>query len=339
MEEKFSEFTPQDTPSLSDEVVGLSGGDNARFTLDAINELFQAQITEVSPLPAGSPASVMYYDEDTTKWGASSNVKTDGNVLAIGKNTVNESSLLDIENYNDSYDLLINAYTKNASDEIKKLLAYTNNGIFFVTEGSVPANIDLPYNSASYGMFVEKQIIANGGIVLKDDGDSRIQFGEINGIDGSFTPSGTMYGISGVMKHISTAHVTYIESENNNNIMTRCSLNGTANLKRFDIGSDYPIQNWNALVGSNHGTIWGMESIEANSSYIGKVSIGKKSGGAYMTIADAETPASVGPSNLILFVDPSGKICMKLPITAGGSPTGVLKQLWNDGGVLKLSDY
>jgi hypothetical protein len=153
-EYKFSMFNPITAPSLTDEVAGLSGGENSRTTLDKIRLLFEANVVDVDPLPAGEPARVMYVNPATGEWGASLSFVTDGYVVSIGNQTPSEQILLNIESYDDGYDFLINAYTKTSGDLVDKALVYSNRGVLMVTEGSVPTNIDNPTASAMDGGWV-----------------------------------------------------------------------------------------------------------------------------------------------------------------------------------------
>lgn len=338
MEYKFSDFDPINSPSDNHRLVGYFGSDNTSYTLSVLGDFFQSRVAVVEPLPAGTPTKVMYFNPNTNKWGSSTSVNTDGFVVNIGSTEPVSDTLLDIENNDNAYNSLINAYNRNASDEVVKLLNYSKFGILHVTDGSIPANIDSEDRAFEYGMFVEKSIMA-GGLVMENDGNKRIQWGSVDETDGSLTPTSTIYANDTALKNIALTHLTYISTETNSNIITRASLNATANLKRFDIGSGSEIQNWNSLAGGAHGTIWGMNSIEGSSNFLGKVGIGNKGGGAYISIGATENPADINLTNMIFAIDPDGKIIVRLPITVGGAVTGPILHLYNDGGILKLGAY
>lgn len=334
-ETKFSEFTPKTSPSLSDQVVGLSSADNARYTLQSIYDLFQAQIVDSDPLPVGYPAKVMYFDPDDSKWGASSTVVTDGNVLSIGNLTPQSDTLVNIESYDDSYNLLLNAYTKTSGDAITKTLAYTNRGLLCVTDGGVPANIDTPTNTMNYGMWVEKGIVAHGNIYVNAINDSKVNFGDINGVNGAFSEKANInYNNIG----------DYLSMTIKGNDFLRLKSNSLADI--FTLGSTSPI----FLMGHN---IASADSTSNTTQTLFNVSKSYQQDNMNMcVVGNCDTTVSdrvifrvqrgdypkqetVDASKIMIDFLNNGRILTKnLPTSAIGLPTGTW---WNNSGVLSIA--
>lgn len=332
-EVKFSEFDPVALPSLSDQVVGLSGGENARYTLQVIGDLLQEGVSG-DQLPAGSPTKVMYFNPATNKWGASTSFVTDGFVVSIGNLTPQSDTLLNIESYDDAYNNLINAYTKNSGDFVTKGMMYTNRGILFVTEGAIPSNIDTPTNAGTYGLWVEKGIVSQEHIYMNTTVDSQIKFGDISGVDGFFSESGAISSQSGEMVLKSDiTHFKRIDGDSYGYFVTYESLTKafvTSNLQAYTLGSI-------------KSTALGCESPSSSISSGVRSALHVGNGDAsaltsLVTVAlDGNLDGGFNSANMIFKIDTAGKIYMKLPTSAGGSPTGALLQLWNDGGTLKVS--
>lgn len=333
-EYKFSDFAPNSSPTGVDELVGLSGGDNARFTLSVLSDFFQSQISTVDPLPAGTPAKVMYFNADTNEWGASINFVTDGYVVGIGNQTPAEDTLLNIENYDDTYNSLLNVYNKNSSDVITKMVNYSKFGIFYISEGSVPANIDSADRANDYGLYVEKGIVAGNDIFMNNASDSQIRFADIDVTTGEATDRGVI-----------------LQDTSQLSIMAETvAIKNLANTATYALG--YTIGSGTTVLysgnmqcytkGSQKGVVLGTEfvadvfSTEVKSAlHIGNADASDLTN--MFTIAlDSNMDSGFSNANLILKIGMDGKIYMKLPTSLGGSPTGSLLQLWNDSGTLKV---
>lgn len=333
-EVKFSDFPIDTTPSLTNIVVGLSSGDNAGFTLQTINDLFQEGVAG-DPLPAGSPTKVMYYNPVTNKWGASSTLITDGFVLGVGNTEIATNALVNIEDYDDAYDFLLNAYTKTAGDVITKTLTYTNRGILFVAEGSIPTNIDNPTNAMTYGMWIEKGIVAQENLYLNNINGSGVKFGDINGTTGLFDEQASIYSSSDFIgvkaKTISIVDDTGVD-------YIQYSYNGTV---RSSNSMFYKIQTWHNLSSAQSGGILlstnaiGSDSPDASirsALHIG----GNNSGNTNMITVSLDPDINSHDDSLIVLqVDKDGKIFGRFPSIVGDAPAGALLQLYVEGGVVK----
>lgn len=330
MNKKISEISTQ-APALADLVTGLQSGDNANFTLQGISDLFQDQIDTATPLPDGTYAKVMYYTL-ANGWGASQEVSTNGYILGIGVPTPNGGIQLEVENQDGNYDFLTAMNIRDNTDAVVKTLAYSKNGIFFVTDGGVPANIDIETNANNYGMFLEKGLVLGDKAYLTKD--KALSFGSIDGTTGVFSESANIvyknsgdylsYGIGGhdfmrvktnVDSDIFTLGSTSPIFLMAHNIASADSLTKTTQTL-FNVSKPYQQDNLNLCVVGNCG------------SEILDRSIFRIQNGDYPKQED------VDPTKIIMDFRNNGQVRMRnLPTSSSGLPTGTL---WNNSGVLNI---
>lgn len=328
---RISEITTSGGWDLDDVLTGLQDGVNQNITLETLSNIIQGDIDDLSPLPDGTPAKVMYYG--SSAWGASQSFITDGNNVGIGVNTLSPVAQFQLKS-DPSKDIASLWYITDEMDLTTKLMAYTKYGIMHITDSGIYSNIDTEDNASTYGLFVEKGIVAKEHLFL--DSLSRIRFGAINGTTGAFTDESVIRSQSNILRSISPSHYTYVGSETASNLTTKIGTNVSVNMKKFDIGASNDIQNWTLISSSatQHGTAWGMSELGGLSSNLSKVTIGNRSGLPYLAVAD--TDSSITTSNLILFISDTGGIFMRLPTTVGGALGATILQLYNDSGTLKV---
>lgn len=319
--------------ALSDTLTGLRSGDNANITLETLSDIIQGDIDDLSPLPDGTPAKVMYYG--SSAWGASQTFITDGNNVGIGVNTLSPVAQFQLKS-DPAKDIASLWYITDEMDSTTKLMAYSKYGIMHITDSGIYSNIDTEDNAISYGLFVEKGIVAKEHIFL--DSLSRIRFGAINGTTGAFTDESIIRSQSNTLRSISAGHYTYIGTETAANLTTKIGTNVSVNMKKFDIGASNDIQNWTLITSAPtaHGTAWGMSEVGGLTANLAKVSVGNRSGGSYVTVANTDNPGLMDGTNIIFQIDGDGKIFMRLPTTVGGALGASMLQVYNDGGTLKV---
>lgn len=183
-EQKFSDFTLE-TPNLTDSyLAGLHEGDNARFSLAAINSLIQGDIDTVAPLPDGTYAKVMYYTSGAG-WGASANFVTDGTNVAIGLNNTSAfSSRLTVVDFDGEKEYLLGLI-----GDTNRSFTYSKYGIgsFNVTASNGLGVLDETYADIVCARFGLKTIHSKDLILNANNGTkAALVFADFNISDGTF---------------------------------------------------------------------------------------------------------------------------------------------------------
>lgn len=322
---KYSEHSPV-TPSLEMQLVGLKDGANSRATISAISTLIQAEIDAGDVLPPGEFGKVMYFG---TSWGASNNLVTDGSALTVGDLTLSTTRQLSIVNSTNK-DTTIGADIKEASVVVKRM-EYTKNGMLFVTDGTVPANINTLGNRTQYGLYSDKGIIAKTGILLDSETDVFVKYGTFHATTGAFTEKS---------KIGQNEDLFYLDSKGQ--IELRTSGAGLINhlTGNKSNGTDYTLVA-NAVVmlqdlvqgatkvcvgGQPLNAIPNQTDVQTN-AMLRVVQVGANSG-----IVSVQTRTGTE----ILRIDADGKTFMNLATSLGGSPASGLLQLHVSSGNVKL---
>jgi hypothetical protein len=328
---RISELPTLTSWDKTDLLTGLKSADNANISIGELSDIVQADIDTLDPRPPATFAKVMYYDG--SKWGASQTFVTDGNLVGIGISAPTGTSQLELKS-NGTSDYMLNLYKKDGSDFTIKNMLYSEYGILHVTE-SGPI-FDTSTASLTYGLIVEKGIVAQKDIFLDNDNASKLKFGQHSGADGTFTEAASIYssanylGVkSKTIELIDNAGIKYIGYTNDGPIRTSNSM--FFKLQTWhDTGSP---QSGGIVLSSNT-----ISSTAPDDSVKSALHIGGNNAGNENMITISLDPNVVGHTDtqIVLKIDKDGKIFGRFPTVVGNNPSGTLLQLYNDGGSLKL---
>jgi len=332
--EKFSQFDTEN-PALTDFIVGLHAGDNAKFTVQSISDLIQGQIVDVDPLPSGTYAKVMYYTG--TNWGATNTLQTDGYTLSIGESVPAGESQISVLNTDNEYSYLFNLNNVVSSAQVGTM-AFTKQNMLHVTSGGIPSNIDRIENNGIYSAYFEKGVIAHEHLFLNNLNGSMIKFGDVNATTGAFTQEASIFSGS---DSISVKAKTVTSVDDSGIDFEQWTVDGS--IRRAN-SCFFKIQKWHNILSAQSGGIIlstnALGSSSPDTSIRSALHIGGNNGGNTNLMSLSLSPNLVGhdDTQLFLVADKTGKIFMRLPTTAGSAPSGSLLQVIVDGsGFLKLA--